>query len=186
MSQAVVADAGLLMALAKLNLLHLLKQLYERVQFPHLVYEEVVVEGIQRGFEDASTLQLFLRREGWKPTEVRDMLDDLASSRLDRGERESIALALALDGLLLIDEERGRKEARRQEVTVRGTLGVLIQAYHCPIGQPVPPRREVVGRGGRRSVHAGPQLRLRSGADGRAGRRDRPPPLASGLLRPAR
>lgn len=39
------------------------------------------------------------------------MPDDLASLRLDRGERESIALALALDGLLLMDEERGREEA---------------------------------------------------------------------------
>ena len=129
MSQAVVADAGPLMALAKLNLLHLLKQLYERVQFPRAVYEEVVVEGIQRGFEDAHTLQLFLSREDWKPTEVKDVPGGLVSLRLDRGERESIALALALDGLLLIDEERGRKEARRQGVMVRGTLGVLIQAY---------------------------------------------------------
>lgn len=129
MSEAIVANAGPLMALAKLNLLHLLKQLYGRVQFPRSVYEEVVVEGIQRGFEDAHTLQLFLSREDWKPTEVKDVPGDLVSLRLDRGERESIALALALDGLLLVDEERGRKEARRRGVTVRGTLGVLIQAY---------------------------------------------------------
>ncbi len=40
MSQAVVADAGPLMVLAKLNLLHLLKQLYGQVQFPRSVYEE--------------------------------------------------------------------------------------------------------------------------------------------------
>ena len=130
MSQAVVADAGPLMTLAKLNLLHLLKQLYGRVQFPRSVYEEVVVEGMQWGFEDAGTLQLFLSQEDWKPTEVKDVPYDIASSHLDRGERESIALALALDGLLLIDEERGRQEARRRGVTVRGTLGVLIQAYH--------------------------------------------------------
>jgi predicted nucleic acid-binding protein len=30
----------------------------------------------------------------------------------------------------LIDEEQGRQEVRRRGVTVRGTLGVLIQAYH--------------------------------------------------------
>lgn len=60
MSEAVVADAGPLMVLAKLNLFHLLKQLYGRVHFPRSVYEEVVIEGIQRGFEDAHTLQLFL------------------------------------------------------------------------------------------------------------------------------
>lgn len=130
MSGAVVANAGPLMALAKLNLLHLLKQLYGQVHFPRSVYEEVVIEGIRRGFEDAHTLQLFLSQEDWKPTEVKDVPDDLASLHLDRGERESLALALALQGLLLIDEERGREEARRRGVTVRGTLGVLIQAYH--------------------------------------------------------
>ncbi len=127
--EAVVANAGPLMALAKLNLLHLLKQLYGRVEFPHSVYEEIVVEGMQHGFEDARTLQRFLDQEDWKPTEVKDVPDDLASLRLDRGERESIALAIALDGLLLIDEERGRKAARQRGVTVRGTLGVLVQAY---------------------------------------------------------
>ena len=34
MSKAVITNAGPLVALAKLNLLHLLKQLYGRVQFP--------------------------------------------------------------------------------------------------------------------------------------------------------
>jgi predicted nucleic acid-binding protein len=129
MSSVVITNAGPLIALAKLNLLHLLKQLYARVQFPVSVYEEVVVEGMRRGFEDAHTLQRFLHQEGWKPTEVEDVPDDLASLYLDRGERESIALALDLNGLLLIDEERGREVARERGVTVRGTLGVLIQAY---------------------------------------------------------
>jgi len=129
--ETVVANAGPLMALAKLNLLHLLKQLYGQVQFPRSVYEEVVVEGIRRGFEDAHTLQRFLSQEKWKPTEVGDVPDDLASSHLDRGERESIALAIALDGLLLIDKERGREVARQCGVTVRGTLGILIHVYRA-------------------------------------------------------
>ncbi len=34
-----------------------------------------------------------------------------------------------MNALLLMDEERGRKEARRYKVRVRGTLGVLIEAY---------------------------------------------------------
>jgi predicted nucleic acid-binding protein len=129
MPQAIVADAGPLMALAKLNLLHLLKRLYVQVQFPRSVYEEIIVEGIQRGFEDAHTLQLFLSQEGWKPTDINDIPDSLASVHIDRGERDSIALALTLNGLLLIDEEQGRKVARQQGLTVRGTLGVLIHAY---------------------------------------------------------
>jgi predicted nucleic acid-binding protein len=129
MSGPVIADAGPLMALAKLNLLYLLKQLYGQVLLPQSVFAEVVVEGMRQGFEDAHTLQLFLIQEGWRSTEVKDIPDELASLPLDRGEQESIALALALNGTLLMDEERGRKIARQHEIEVRGTLGVLIQAY---------------------------------------------------------
>ncbi len=130
-AETVVADAGPLMALAKLNLLHLLEQLYGQVQFPLSVYKEVVVEGIRQGFEDAHTLRRFLNQEGWKPIEVKGVPDDLVSLHLDQGERESIALAIAQEGLLLIDEERGRAAARWLGVKVRGTLGVLIHAYRA-------------------------------------------------------
>ncbi len=133
MSRPVVSDAGPLMALAKLNLLHLLKQLYGRVWFPRSVYEEAVLKGIQWGFEDAHTLHLFLTQEGWQPTEVNDLPETLASLHLDRGEQESIALAIALNALLLIDEERGREAARQQGLKVRGTLGVLVQAYRSGV-----------------------------------------------------
>lgn len=68
MSQTVAANAGPLMALAKINLLHLLKQLYGRVHFPAAVYEGTVVEGTRQGFEDAHTLRLFLNQEGWELT----------------------------------------------------------------------------------------------------------------------
>lgn len=129
MSKAVVADSGPLIALAKLNLLHLLKQLYGRVQFPPSVYEEAVVEGLRRGFEDAHTLQRFLIQEGWEASVLDDLSADLASLHLDRGERESIGLALALSGLLLMDDERGREAARQHGLRVRGALGMLIQAY---------------------------------------------------------
>ena len=72
---------------------------------------------------------MFLTQEEWEAVKVEDMPDELASLHLDRGERESLALALAMSAHLLIDEERGREEARRYNVSVRGTLGVLIEAY---------------------------------------------------------
>lgn len=128
MSQQVVSNAGPLIALAKLNLLHLLKQLYGRVYFSPAVYEESVIEGLRQGLEDAHTLRLFLSQEGWETTPV-NVPNEWASLRLDRGERESLALALEKGALLLIDEERGREEARRHNIRVRGTLGVLVEAY---------------------------------------------------------
>jgi len=61
--------------------------------------------------------------------EVENAPDELISLHLDQGELDSLALALAMNALLLIDEERGREEARRHRVKVRGTLRVLIKAY---------------------------------------------------------
>ena len=56
----VVSNAGPLIVLAKLNLLHLLKELYGRVHVPRSVYDETVTEGLRRGHTDAGTLYLFL------------------------------------------------------------------------------------------------------------------------------
>jgi predicted nucleic acid-binding protein len=44
----------------------------------------------------------------WKPAREIEMPMDLLTANLDRGEKESIALALSKNALLLMDEERGR------------------------------------------------------------------------------
>jgi predicted nucleic acid-binding protein len=60
----VVSNAGPLIALAKLNLLYLLKELYGHVYIPRSVYDETVTEGMRQGHEDARTLFLFLNQVG--------------------------------------------------------------------------------------------------------------------------
>jgi len=60
----VLCDAGPLIALAKLNRLDLLAELYEEVQTPRAVYGEVVVQGFARGAPDALTVRLFWQRRG--------------------------------------------------------------------------------------------------------------------------
>ena len=51
---------------------------------------------------------------------------------LDSGEAKAIALAVETDAeLLLIDEQAGRRAARRLEVAHVGTLGVLLEAKHA-------------------------------------------------------
>ena len=128
----VVCNAGPLMALAKLNLLHLLKELYGHVHIPRSVYDETVTEGMRQGYEDARTLFLFFNQVGWSPQDI-DLASipaDLRESHLDRGERDTLALAVALgNALVLMDEDAGRKVARARGLAVRGSLGILIQAY---------------------------------------------------------
>ena len=126
---AVVVNAGPLMVFAKLNLLHLLKHLYGRVSFTDAVHREVVIDGMRNGYADASTLFQFLRQEAWQPTTIAAIPPGIQAASLDLGEQESIALALLQQALLLIDEEAGRRVARSLGLSVRGSLGVLIDAY---------------------------------------------------------
>ena len=124
-----VSNAGPLMVFSKLNLLHLLKELYGRVEFPLSVYRETVSVGIRRGFTDAHLLNSFLIQNEWNPIKAFEIPVDLQNLNLDRGEKESIALALSKKAMLLMDEERGRDFARQKNLSVRGSLGVLIEAY---------------------------------------------------------
>lgn len=129
MAISVVSNAGPLMVFSKLNILHLLKDLYGHVEFPISVYRETVSTGVKRGFADAQTLKSFLIQNEWKPVKAFEIPMDLQDVNLDRGEKESIAMALSKNALLLMDEERGRDFARQKNLQVRGSLGILIEAY---------------------------------------------------------
>ena len=128
----VVSNAGPLMVLAKLNLLHMLKALYGYVYIPRSVYEEVVTKGVRQGHEDARSLHLFLQQVGWNAEDVdpAQAPADVQEAHLDRGERDVLALAIALGGaLVLMDDAAGRKVARAHGLATRGSLGVLVESY---------------------------------------------------------
>ena len=119
MKTSVVMNAGPLMVFAKLNILHLLKQVYQQVSFPYAVYKETVEEGLRRGYQDARLLRLFLQQNQWTPTTVSTIPSFLFSKQLDQGEKEAIALAMSQAVMLLMDEEHGRVIARQQGLKVR-------------------------------------------------------------------
>lgn len=123
-----VSNAGPLLVLSKLNLLHLLRQCYGSVLIPQAVYTETVVQGLRSGCADAHVLRAFLEQVGWTPVTV-EVPTYIAVLLLDRGEQEGLSLALMHHALLLMDEERGRSAAREMGLTIRGTLGILIEAY---------------------------------------------------------
>jgi len=128
----VVSNAGPLVVLSKLNLLYLLKELYGRVHISRSVYDEVVIAGMRQGYEDARTLCFFLEQMEWRPKDLEPTLIPAAlrEAHLDRGERDTLALAMTFwDALVLMDEALGREIARAQGLTVRGSPGVLIEAY---------------------------------------------------------
>jgi predicted nucleic acid-binding protein len=129
---SVVTNAGPLIALGKLNRLDLLVSLFREVQVPRAVYEEVVTEGLTRGAPDARAVRLFWRQQEWPIVDVPETT--LAAYAppvvLDPGEIEVLAFAQELTGaLVFLDDEIARAEARRLDLRVRGTLGILVQGY---------------------------------------------------------
>ncbi|MDM8522942.1 hypothetical protein QUF80_06170 [Desulfococcaceae bacterium HSG8] len=128
MIHGVVTNAGPLMVFAKLNILHL-KEVCGKPVFPRSVWEECVTAGIRRGYSDAYTLRSFLAQNYWYPEGSIVIPAHLSSANLDLGEKEAIALALSHNAMLLMDEERGRHVARKNGLSVHGSLWVLIKSY---------------------------------------------------------
>lgn len=132
----VFVNAGPLIALGKLNRLHLLVDLYTVVHIPREVYREVVVEGTARGVPDALPVRLFVEVRSLPILEVSKeaLLAYSPSVILDPGETELLALARDFkDSLVLMDDAEARGEARRLGLAVKGTLGILVEACRADI-----------------------------------------------------
>ena len=128
----VVINSGPLMALAKLGLLDLLPRLYGQVSFPTAVFAEVVVRGRERGYSDAFLVQLAVQQWKLKVLEVSegDLPPDIQDLPLDAGEKQTLYLAQRDKAdLALFDDEKVREEAKARGMNIKGTLGVIIQAY---------------------------------------------------------
>jgi predicted nucleic acid-binding protein len=134
----VIADAGPLIYLSEVGLLHLLRDLYAGVLVPRTVYEEVVVHG--HGLAGAAEVA----SASWIQVSDRPLASPLRLgllTELDAGEAAAIALAVEVRAdLILLDERKGRKVARRLGLPVRGTLGVLVEAKkrgHLALVRPI-------------------------------------------------
>ena len=128
----VVANAGPLIALSKLGILHLLPHLYETVLIPSGVYDEVVTHGIELAQPDAYTVQLAVARSELTvvSTESTRLSETERDSPLHLGERQVIQLALRESpDWVLLDDQLAREQAKQNGLRVKGTLGILVQAH---------------------------------------------------------
>lgn len=118
----VVADSGPLHYLILLEQTDLLHRFYREVVVPEAVLEELRSGKAPQPVRDwLSNAPSWFRVQSVLPNQLQSITDDL-----DLGEREAIALAHLLRAdLLLIDELSGRAEARRRNLRVTGTLGIL-------------------------------------------------------------
>ena len=118
----VVADSGPLHYLILLGQTELLHRFYGQVIVP-----EAVLRELTSGRTPQPVREWLSKPPSWLRVQaVPSSQLDLVTDGLDLGEREAIVLAHLLRAdLLLIDEISGRAEARRRNLRVTGTLGIL-------------------------------------------------------------
>lgn len=122
-----VADCSALIALATCDALALLDQLFGTVVVPGTVYREATVGNKP----EAEQLRVYLQgRVRALDPESTVLLDGFS----DTGETEAMLLYRQLQAdYLLIDDRRGRRMARINNIQVIGSLGVLLSAKRAGI-----------------------------------------------------
>ncbi len=140
LGEVVVADAGPLIGLARIDRLSLLTALYGPVVIPESVRAELGLAGDRPGAKVLSAalasgaIQTRALAQGHEAA--------LAGLRLLLDAGESAAILLAEETgcrFLLIDERRGREIARRRGIPVVGLAGVLLAAKRFSLLESVGP-----------------------------------------------
>jgi predicted nucleic acid-binding protein len=135
----VTSDAGPLIALSKLQHLHLLPALYQEVLIPSPVYEEAGSRGTAAGYTDVTAIEQTLTGSEFTIVDTRRdvLLPALNALPLGHGERHAIHLALQRGSdWLLVDDAQARAAASALRLGVKGTLGILAQAYRAGLLTP--------------------------------------------------
>lgn len=119
----VVSDTTPLIALAKIELLEMLPELFGEILVPKAVYDEVVGAGKKRsGVKAVAEADWIIVQEVEDKSRV-----DYLLTQLDLGEAEAIILAQEVQaGLVLVDERKARAIAQRLNLEVVGTAGLLL------------------------------------------------------------
>lgn len=123
MNKVVIADAGPLIAFARLHRLDLLPQIFGQVRVTDIVLGECA------GRPDFSESPLILEAVAAKHLELCTPPDFSAFvQEIDAGEASAIAMAIECGCGVLMDDKAGRRTAMHLGIPVIGTVGALVLA----------------------------------------------------------
>ena len=120
----VIADAGPLIALSRIDQLQLLQQLFQEVVITETIRDEILVndqslgkEAVEKAIHAQWINVKKVNLKTWKPL----------NPGVDVGESSAIFLATqsSESTLLIMDDQAGRAEARYQKLAVVGTAAVI-------------------------------------------------------------
>jgi len=120
----VIADAGPLIALSRINKLEIFQQLFRQITITNTVRDEILENDHQKGKAEINKAI----KVGWIKVETVNIQGWTAiNSGVDAGEASAIYLALQASEstLLIIDDQAGRAEAKYQKITLMGTAAVV-------------------------------------------------------------
>lgn len=123
----IIADAGPLIALAKINQLDLLPALFSSVTITQAVSDECLLSPYADKVLIAEAL-----KKGWLRCVENPVFKHQLSKSLGLGELSSIEYALQETGktLLIMDDALARKQALRYQLQLVGTAALLFAAQH--------------------------------------------------------
>ncbi len=128
----VVSDSGPLIALGKLGIVELPFRLYGQITIPFAVYIEVVTRGHDLGAPDAKQTELAIARQQIVVVNIeeREMPESVRIPALARADQQTLHLGLREKAdWVLIDDLFARQAAKQLELKVKGTLGVILDAF---------------------------------------------------------
>jgi len=130
------SDAGPLIWLGKCGILHILRKLFSEIVIPEAVYEEAVIRGLEKGYEDAQVIKRAIET-GWIGVckTSKQFTDKVGSAEirlgieLGGGEREAIALAMEKGiSIFLTNDEDAYHVGKNLGLAPEGILYVLLRS----------------------------------------------------------
>ncbi len=122
----VLADSSPLITLARARCFELLHEFYGEVVVSREIHDEITVAGAGLPGAEEMKRANWIRVQPNPPGVSAEVKVKAACAGLGSGERSIIYLASALAAdLVLIDEERARRAARRVGLTIAGSIAIL-------------------------------------------------------------
>ena len=133
----VCVDTSAWIALTRVGCTSVVERLFAPILLPDLVVDELR-EGSD--LDDAWSRVLALRVEIVRSSSI----EPVHAPEISRADASVIGLARSRNAIAVIDDARARRVARRHNVTLTGTLGVLLAAKHAGLVPEVGPLVEAL------------------------------------------
>ena len=141
----VIVNSTPIILLSNINQLELLKQIYGEITIPQAVYDEVTEK-------TDSACQNLKNHFAWIKIETikNPLQKKMYQAKLHDGEVEVMILAQEEPkaDLVILDDNTAKKTARFLELTVTGTLGILVKAKQLKLIEKIKPLMDaLIGNG---------------------------------------